>query len=498
VQRQEISIDELTPDRFGRFDLVFAGYLPSEIRDPQLTLERAYSVSSAGLLLASRIDKELEPLKDLGPFPDPALAKLATTESGALRWLPNIELLRTMLAVAGFDPVDEVARFDVRGDEPEMHAVVLRGHVPQRHSWETFTRGGELVAPPNPPVRRRSWRLGSIEVDVTMPADEANRLTHHPAYRFLVGPAVRMTSARQKQATAVAISTAGDANGEYNGHTADMVAETADPTARSLTQEISGIGWYHTINLGHGVITKGFVDHRDQLHHYQLPDSLAGMRCLDVATFDGYFAFEMERRGADEVIALDITTFAEVDMPALLAQEELIRRRTEGVVGTGFRVAHRTLGSRVKRVEGNVYDLTPSVHGKFDFVLLSDLVVHLRDPMLALRRIFSVCSGTFVLSEMFHPGLEGLEGPVSQYTMRMPYSSEVPMELWWIHSVGSMKAMLEAAGFESVEEVSRFELNSVMEGCDKVVLRARVPKAQQVRLMAAETESHEVAPVGAG
>lgn len=498
VSREVATVEELTPERFGRFDVVFLGHLFTELRDPQLALERIYSVTSGTVIVASRIDKELEPLRDTSPVTEPALARFASAASGANGWLPSTETLRTMMAVAGFEPVDVVNRFDVCGDEPEMHAVVLHGHVPQRHSWEAFTRPGELVSLPQPGIRRRIWQLGNLELAITMPDDEAKWVTRHPAYRWLVGPAIRMTSVRHKQATQVVSSVAADANGEHKEHAADIAAATADAAAHDIVRAISGIGWYHTINLGHGVITEGFVDHRDQLHHYQLPDSLVGMRCLDVATFDGYFAFEMERRGADEVNALDITTFSEVDMPALLAQEEFIKQRCDRVVGTGFRAAHRILGSGVKRIEGNVYDLTPSVLGKYDFVLLSDLLVHLRDPVLALRRIFSVCSGTFVLAEMFHPGLEGIDGgPVSQYTMRMPYSPEAPMELWWIHSVGSMKAMLEAAGFEAVEEVSRFVLNMRMDCCDKVVLRARVPKAQQGRLAVGDTESVEAAPLGA-
>ncbi len=61
--------------------------------------------------------------------------------------------------------------------------------------------------------------------------------------------------------------------------------------------------WYHTIDLGNGLTTRGIFDHRSVVHCYGLPESLEGKTCLDVGTGDGFFAFEMERRGAARVVA---------------------------------------------------------------------------------------------------------------------------------------------------------------------------------------------------
>jgi hypothetical protein len=55
------------------------------------------------------------------------------------------------------------------------------------------------------------------------------------------------------------------------------------------------------------------------LHHYPIPEDLSGKRCLDVATMDGFWAFEMERRGAASVTALDLEDPDELDWPASLA-----------------------------------------------------------------------------------------------------------------------------------------------------------------------------------
>jgi hypothetical protein len=65
--------------------------------------------------------------------------------------------------------------------------------------------------------------------------------------------------------------------------------------------EVARREWYHTLELAPGVETAGFFDHRPLLRKLPIPASLAGQRCLDIGTFDGFWAFELERRGAAEV-----------------------------------------------------------------------------------------------------------------------------------------------------------------------------------------------------
>ena len=61
--------------------------------------------------------------------------------------------------------------------------------------------------------------------------------------------------------------------------------------------------WWHTIDVGPGLATPGSWDLRPMAERIPWPASLAGARCLDVGTMDGFWAFEMERRGAGEVVA---------------------------------------------------------------------------------------------------------------------------------------------------------------------------------------------------
>lgn len=251
-----------------------------------------------------------------------------------------------------------------------------------------------------------------------------------------------------------------------------------DPAARATVEQIEGLQWYHTLDLRDGVRTPGFVDHKDQLPFYGLPDSLAGKRCLDIATFDGYWAFEFERRGATDVVAIDIPDRRDLDCPRLMLRDPEAFE-VAGPLGTSFKVAHKLKESKVERVEKSVYDLNPEDDGMFDLVFISDVLIHLRDPQLALERAFSVCRGEIIVADVYSPQLDALNVPVAQFLS--------PSESWWYPNVACLKQMMTVAGFEPVTEVSRFQLDALGNPIDKVVLRA--PAAAEPQWMTSQRKS---------
>ena len=156
----------------------------------------------------------------------------------------------------------------------------------------------------------------------------------------------------------------------------------------SLAEQVRGNSrWYHTIELAPGVVTPGQVDLR-RVADKVLPDRLDGLRAVDIGTFDGFWAFEMERRGA-EVVATDVGSVDAAQWPPL-SRPRLEARAAEWDVelGRGFGIAHRALGSGVRRVVCDVHDLSPdAVGGPVDLAFMGALTVHLRDPVGALERI---------------------------------------------------------------------------------------------------------------
>ena len=64
-----------------------------------------------------------------------------------------------------------------------------------------------------------------------------------------------------------------------------------------LRARVEALRWYHTIDLGQGVITKGVDNTPQRLTRMGLPENLSGLSVLDVGAWDGFFSFEAERRG---------------------------------------------------------------------------------------------------------------------------------------------------------------------------------------------------------
>lgn len=222
---------------------------------------------------------------------------------------------------------------------------------------------------------------------------------------------------------------------------------TASP---DLLARAAELGWYHTLELAPGHVTPGMFDMRPYVDAYGLPARLDGLRALDVGTWDGFWAFELERRGA-EVVALDLDDERELDWPP--------RRRPasfpKGPRGAGFRLAHEALGSGVRRVVRNVYDATPEELGTFDWIFCGFVLIHLRDQLRALERIARLCRGTFVLAEEHDRLCDLLPFPAARYRADRPQAV-----VYWVPSARAWKRMLWTAGFDSVREHARLKVDA--------------------------------------
>ncbi|TML15734.1 MAG: DUF1698 domain-containing protein [Actinobacteria bacterium] len=198
-----------------------------------------------------------------------------------------------------------------------------------------------------------------------------------------------------------------------------------------LRRRAAEIAWFHTMDLGAGLRTSGIYDPSRTLRRLGLPEQLAGQSVLDVGAWDGYYSFEMERRGA-EVLATDDYSWG------------------GGGWGTkaGFDLAREALGSSVRSLQIDPLDLSPdALGGRFDIVLMLGVLYHLRDPLLVLERVASVTGGLLVLetevgmlltrrpAAEFFPGTELNEDPTN----------------WWAPNVAAMTGMLRAVGFRSIE-----------------------------------------------
>lgn len=209
----------------------------------------------------------------------------------------------------------------------------------------------------------------------------------------------------------------------------------------TLAERVAELEWYHTMELAPGVVTPGFFDHRPVLDRYGLPDSLQGARVLDCGTFDGFFAFELERRGAAEVVAIDVPDVDALDWPAPLRRKGTTRFQPRHA---NFELAREALGSSVDRRFLSIYDVSEAELGAFDFVFIGSLLGHLRDPVGALMAVLGVCGGQLHLAEMTHRRLDLLSRRIGLAKFQA-LSTHLT---WWVPNTACLVQMVEAAGFD--------------------------------------------------
>ena len=201
-----------------------------------------------------------------------------------------------------------------------------------------------------------------------------------------------------------------------------------------LEQRVAAHRWYHSIDLGGGLVTRGIDDTPLRLARLDLPASLQGLTVLDVGAWDGFFSFECERRGAARVVATDYYSWHGSGWGAK----------------AGFELAREALGSRVEDVDVDVMDIAPGQLGTFDLVLFLGVLYHLRHPLLAIEKIAAITRGTLILETVVD--LVGLGRPAMAFYPDRELNAD-PTN-WWGPNQEAVVGMLKSAGFDDVRVVT--------------------------------------------
>lgn len=227
------------------------------------------------------------------------------------------------------------------------------------------------------------------------------------------------------------------------GHDRSAITEPDDPRLD---------GWYHTIELAPGLVTRGLFDHRPVVDCYGLPDSLEGMSALDVGTSDGFWAFELERRGATRIAAIDIARLGDADVMPHRSERMLREDLDDRTPIDRFATARASLGSAVEHNQLSVYDLSPERLGSFDFLFCGSLLLHLTDPLRALVAMRSVTRQRAVIETAGMPDIAGCEHlPLVQFGVRDHEDHPGLMAEYWRVTDRALLDLAAYAGFVDVE-----------------------------------------------
>jgi tRNA (mo5U34)-methyltransferase len=147
--------------------------------------------------------------------------------------------------------------------------------------------------------------------------------------------------------------------------------------------------WHQRFKLD-DVYTPGVNDVEWLWRCARLPEDLSGKRVLDIGTSNGGVAFEAERRGARQVVAVDI-------YPSHWF---------------GFSDIRAYLGSDVEFLQANVYGLPAVLDERFDLVFFFGVLYHLRHPLLALDALRALTQGHLFVETQIAPDLGSKPGLV--------------------------------------------------------------------------------------
>jgi tRNA (mo5U34)-methyltransferase len=211
-------------------------------------------------------------------------------------------------------------------------------------------------------------------------------------------------------------------------------------TIENLAERAAAISWWHGgMDLGQGIVTRGeSMPAFDLLPRLDLPPKLTEKTVLDVGSWDGFMAFECERRGAKRVVAID----------AYVWHPDHKKDKPGSTGRAGFDLARAAYQSNVEAVECEVLDISPSKLGTFSIVLFLGVLYHMRHPLLALEKVAAVTDELLIVESHI------IGGEVHVPMMRFYPHGELNGDVsnWWGPNAACVRAMLHDVGFANIHQ----------------------------------------------
>lgn len=203
---------------------------------------------------------------------------------------------------------------------------------------------------------------------------------------------------------------------------------------KELQNKVLKISWYHSIDLGNGIVTPGRTNTRRRLKKLGLPDNFNGQTVLDIGAWDGLYSFEAERRGASRVLATDSFCWS----------------GGGGGTKAGFDLAKKILKSKVRSKKIDALEISPKKIGSFDIVLFLGILYHMRHPILALERAFSVTRKLLILETQ--TDMSWCNRPVLAFYPGAELAYDTTN--WFGPNQSAVVSMLKTVGFKKVKIIS--------------------------------------------
>lgn len=238
------------------------------------------------------------------------------------------------------------------------------------------------------------------------------------------------------------------------------MSESLISTSPYNTINIQDCYWYHYFDFLKN--TNGIVWEYDLgsiLKKFLLPVDMKGKTFLDIGTANGFFSFEMERRGA-EVVSFDMGLDDQPDqIPYSFSPDrtndnrEFMRR-----LHYGYWYTHDRFHSNANVAYGHINHL-PNWLGTFDVTLIGSILQHIRDPLGAIIEADRHTKQTLIISEAYYRSKE----PVMRF-QASPGDTSPQYWTWWQMSPSFLILALETLGYKNIEMCGPFNLKNYRHG----------------------------------
>ena len=219
--------------------------------------------------------------------------------------------------------------------------------------------------------------------------------------------------------------------------------------------------FYHTMDIpGHGTV-EGEWDLRDNTDKYLGNFNFQGKRVLEVGTANGYLCFEMEKRGADVVAfdlspeyQADIVPFAQYNFQEAIPDMQNHMRH----INNAYWLCHQAYQSKANVVYGEAYNI-PQAIGPVDVSTFCAILLHIRDPFLAMQNALRLTTETVIVSEpIWNWHIPDFLFSFLRreknwgYAVYIPNAKLIePRWVWWQLSPNIIKKFMAVLGFEETK-----------------------------------------------
>lgn len=200
-----------------------------------------------------------------------------------------------------------------------------------------------------------------------------------------------------------------------------------------LLGRIKSYHWFHSINLGEGIVTPGIktrIEISREADAIFGPISLHNRSVVDIGAWNGCFTVEAKRRGANRILAIDADAWVD---PGVRGKET-------------FDLVMSRLGIDVETQLIDIQTASADTIGHWQVALFLGVFYHLFDPIAALKCLAAITEEVLVLET--HLELQDVEKPAMAFYPGSELSGDASN--WWAPNRAAVEALLKTVGFPRV------------------------------------------------